>query len=122
MAEEEEWRERLLINEVITGGKEEVSVLLKCQRDRGDIAIFLPCFFNSIYTYTRIVYPTTGPCFWSLLSPAPFDRSATFYSTARPWSNLSVGIRDEASVTTRSSIQNFHFTGKYPRYDFQVGI
>lgn len=112
MAEEEEWRERLLINEVITGGKEEVSVLLKCQRDRGDIAIFLPCFFHSICTYTRIVYPTTGPCFWSLLSPAPFDRSATFYSTARPWSNLSVGIRDEASVTTRSSIQNFHF--KYP--------
>lgn len=91
-------------------GKEEVSVLLKCQHDEGDIAIFLPClFYSSIYIYIRIIYPTTGPCFWSLLSPAPFDRSATFYSTARPWSNLSVGIRDEASASIRSFIQNFHF-------------
>lgn len=57
-------------------GKEEVSVLLKCQHDEGDIAIFLPClFYSSIYIYIYVLYiqppdPVSGRFFRQHLSIA----------------------------------------------------
>lgn len=57
-------------------GKEEVSVLLKCQHDEGDIAIFLPClFYSSIYIYIHVLYiqppdPVSGRFFRQHLSIA----------------------------------------------------